>query len=131
MVRFTQPVRYAEMNEWIRWSEVQKMEPILEVPVKIKVGDRSEEELLTGVEVTSQLRKVYDMYGQQHPVPEEGILLNEAIANRLGLRPGDMVEVQTAMGIGPSRTEQLRIVGTNQPILQGFHHIDLFYFTKG
>ncbi len=123
MVRFTQPVRYAEMNEWIRWSEVQKMEPILEVPVKIKVGDRSEEELLTGVEVTSQLRKVYDMYGQQHPVPEEGILLNEAIANRLGLRPGDMVEVQTAMGIGPSRTEQLRIVGTNQPMTSSGSYI--------
>jgi len=116
MVRFTKPVRYAEVTEWTRWNEVQKMEPVLEVPVKFRAGERSEEELLTGVEVTSKLRKVYDMHGQQHRIPDEGILLNQTVADKLGLKPGDTVEVQTTMGIGPSRIDYLRIVGTNKPM---------------
>lgn len=116
MVRFTKPVKYTEMTDWSRWDEVQKMEPILEVPVKIKAGDRSEEELLTGLKVNGTLRHIYDMHGQQHQVPEQGILLSQRIADKLGLKPGDMVEVQTTLGIGPSRTGYLPIVGTNDPM---------------
>lgn len=123
MVRFTKPVRYAEMTDWTRWNEVQKIEPVLEVPVKIKIGDRSEDELLTGVETTSKLRQVFDMHGQQYQVPEEGILLNETVADKLGISPGDTVEVQTTMGIGPSRTDHLRIVGTNKPMTSSGSYI--------
>jgi len=116
IVRFTQPVKYTDVAYWNRWSEVQKMEPLLEVPVKIKVGERAEDELLVGAGVTGELRKVYDMHGQQKQIPEEGILLSKRIADKLGLKPGDEVEVQTTLGIGPTRTDHLRITGVNQPM---------------
>lgn len=116
IVRFTQPVKYEDITYWNRWSEVQKIEPLLEVPVKIKAGDRAEDELLVGAQVTGELRKVYDMHGQQKQIPEEGILLNKSTADKLGIKPGDEVEVHTTLGIGPTRTERLRIVGLNQPM---------------
>lgn len=116
MVRFTQPVKYTEIAYWNRWGEVQKMEPLLEVPVKIKVGDRAEDELLIGAETTGKLKKVYDMHGQQKQIPEEGILLNQRTADKLGIRAGDEVEVHTTLGIGPTRIEHLRVVGVNKPM---------------
>ncbi|MFS8522004.1 MAG: class I SAM-dependent methyltransferase, partial [Micromonosporaceae bacterium] len=41
---------------------------------------------------------------------------HELVSRKLGLKPGDTVEVQTTMGIGPSRIDYLRIVGTNKPM---------------
>jgi len=116
MVRFTQPVKYTDIAYWNRWSEVQEIEPLLEVPVKIKVGDRVQDELLVGAETSGKLKKVYDMHGQLQQIPEEGILLNQKTADKLGVRPGDEVEVQTTLGIGPTRTERLLIAGVNQPM---------------
>jgi len=117
IVRFTAPIKYSEIMDWNRWDSVQKQEPMLEIPVKIHAHGRTEDELLTGINPAGSLKQVYDINSRQLQIPEEGILLSSPVANKLGLKTGDIVKVETAMGLGASRTEDLKIAAIYDPMM--------------
>ena len=52
-------------------------------------------------------------------MPEEGVLISERTAAKLGAREGDPVEVETLLGTGPSRRAALKIAGVNQQLVGG------------
>jgi putative ABC transport system permease protein len=115
-VRFSGPVKYAELSDWTRWDEVQRMEPVLELPVKIRVRGRTEDELLMGLEPSGRLKRVYDKYGREHRIPEEGILISSQVAEKLGLKVGDEVTVEATLEQGFSRASQLNVIGIYHPM---------------
>lgn len=116
MVRFTEPVSYSQVLDWTRWDEMQTMEPVLEVPVKIHGGDRSEDELVVGLQPGSRLKKIYDKQGRQREVPAEGMLLSNRTADELGVEAGDVITVETTLGRGPNRISQLTVAGIYEPM---------------
>lgn len=116
LVRFTEPIKYSGIMDWNRWDEVQRMEPMLELPVKFRIGGQIQDEMVVGMAPSSQLKRIYDKYGQERQVPEEGILMCKRVADKLGLAVGDTVTVETTLGIGPSYNSHLTIVGMYEPM---------------
>ncbi|MFZ4987324.1 MAG: ABC transporter permease, partial [Blastocatellia bacterium] len=53
---------------------------------------------LLGLEADSELRRVIDVDEQVHPVPADGLLLTTKLAELLGVRPGDLVTVESLEG---------------------------------
>lgn len=125
LIRFTEPIKYTEILDWNRWDEVQRMEPMMELPVKLYARGESEDEVLVGMAPSSRLKRVYDKFGQEHQIPDQGILISKRVADKLGLQVGDEVKVETTLGIGPSRTSYLTIMGINDPMIGSGSYVSL------
>lgn len=125
LVRFTEPIKYSEILDWTRWDEVQRIEPMLELPVKFYAGEKSQDEVLVAMAPSSQLKRVYDKLGQERQIPDQGILVSKRVADKLNLQVGDEVKVETALGIGPSHTSYLKVMGINEPMTGSGSYISL------
>ncbi|HBQ27182.1 MAG TPA: hypothetical protein DD791_12370, partial [Syntrophomonas sp.] len=125
LIRFTEPIKYTEILDWNRWDEVQRMEPMMELPVKFYAGEESEVEVLVGMEPSSRLKRVYDKFGQERQIPDQGILISKRVADKLGLQVGDEVKAETTLGIGPSRSSYLIIMGINEPMTGSGSYVSL------
>lgn len=125
MIRMDSPVKAAELLPWHRWEEVQKLEPLLELPVEIKFSGKSEDELLIGLEMRAKLKRIIDKEGKIVQVPEEGILLSERSAGKLGVKLGDRLEVETKLIQGPAQTSSLRVVGLHNQLLGDASYVSL------
>ncbi len=125
LVRFAAPVKESEILNITRLAGVQKSEPLLEIPVKIRFNGRSEEDVVTGMSPQTSMKKLFDHRQQPVRVPEEGLLISQRTANKLGAGVGDMVEVETLLGIGPARHAVVKIVGMNTQLVGGGSFVSL------
>lgn len=86
----------------LRWFQhapgVLAAEPLLAVPVRISHGPVHRDLSLTGVPRGARLRQILDGRGAPVPIPADGLLLSEVLARRLGVSPGDAVEVERKDG---------------------------------
>lgn len=58
-------------------------------------------------------------------VPDEGVLISERTANKLGVREGDRVEIETLLGTGPSRRAYITVAGVNRQLVGGGSYVSL------
>jgi len=117
LVRFTSPVRQAELGAISRIGGVIKVEPLFELPVRIHFSGRSEEDLLLGLPPAPTLKEMVGEDGKRLEVPEEGILLSRRAAEKLGVKPGDRVVVETLLPQGPSRRAEVKVAGINTQLI--------------
>lgn len=115
LIRFNQPIKEGEMFNITRLPGVVKAESLLELPVKIHYLGRVEEDAVVGLPLDLTLRNT----GEKLPrsVPEQGILLSRPAAEKLGVKVGDRVVLETILGIGPNHRSELTVVGINQQLL--------------
>ncbi len=69
-----------------------------EEPVKMSFGYRSRRQSIKGMESASGLQRLVDKSGRQFGLPSDGILLTTTLATILGVRPGDMLEIDFQQG---------------------------------
>ncbi|AGL02407.1 ABC transporter permease [Desulfoscipio gibsoniae] len=119
LVRFTAPVKESELLSIERIEGVQRSEPLLEIPVKIKFNGKSEDDSITGINPGTTLKRLSDHQERSIEVPLEGMLISQRTADRLGAKVGDMVEVETMLGIGPARQTPVKIMGINRQLVGG------------
>jgi len=125
LVRFAAPVKENEILNITRLEGIQKSEPLMEIPAKIKFNGHSEDDAITGMSPQATLKRLFDHRQQPAQVPEEGLLINQRTANKLGAKVGDMVEVETLLGIGPARHSPVKIVGINMQLVGGGSFVSL------
>lgn len=125
LVRFDRPVKDNELLNLARLEGVIKTEPVLEIPVKLYINGRSEDDLLVGVPPSLTLKELISDTGKPLPYPEEGILISRGTADKLGVQPGDRVEVETLLGLGPARRAEVKITGVNRQLVGGGSYISL------
>lgn len=125
LIRFSGPVKGYELYNITRLEGVVKTEPLFEIPVKIYLNGRSEDDLLLGVPPGMTLKKLVGSDEKPVALPEDGVLINERTAKRLGLRPGDRVEVETLLGLGPARWTSLTVAGVNRQLVGSGSYISL------
>jgi len=77
---------------------VVQAEAVRAVPVRLRSGPRHEEASLTGLVRDGELRRVLDQRLRPVDAPDRGLLLSAALADRLGVRPGDRVQVEVLVG---------------------------------
>lgn len=125
LVRFNKPVKDYELLNLARLDGVIKIEPVLEIPVKFYINGRSEDDLLVGVPPSLTLKKLISDTGKPLPYPEEGILISRGAADKLGVRPGDLVELETLLGLGPARRAEVKITGITRQLVGSGSYISL------
>ena len=109
-VWMTEPVDALARLQLARLPGVTSVEPTRSVAVRMGHGHRSERVGLQGVAPGAQLLRVIDVDGRQSPVPDAGLLLTDRLADKLGVRVGDMVRVEVLEG--RQRTLQVPVQAT-------------------
>ncbi|HCF49467.1 MAG TPA: hypothetical protein DER60_04250 [Syntrophomonas sp.] len=116
LVRFDQPVRTSELLSISRMEGVNRTEAFIEIPVKIHYNGRTVEDAVNGQAEGNQLKMPSDNEGNPMAIPEEGIVLGEITARKLGAQPGDLVTVETAYKMGEPLTTELPVVSINRQL---------------
>jgi putative ABC transport system permease protein len=97
-VQFSNEKDAASSRELRKMPGVRRSEPILEVPAELRFGWKKKIILLTGLERTSELRRVLDFSGRRLRVPESGLVLEKHVADFFGLGVGDVIQVKPLIG---------------------------------
>jgi putative ABC transport system permease protein len=77
---------------------VVQVEGAREVPVRLRAGHRTYRTAIIGLSPRATLRRLLDDDLNEIPLPGNGILLTDRLAERLALKPGDVVSVESLEG---------------------------------
>ncbi|MDD4752983.1 MAG: ABC transporter permease [Desulfitobacteriaceae bacterium] len=119
MIRFTSPVSEYELLNISRLDGVVQTEAIFELPVRIHFHGRDEEDLIVGLPQNVTLRQLTGDEGENIFLPEEGVLIGENLATKLGIEVGDVIRVETILGLGPTRWADVKVAGINRQLIGG------------
>jgi len=93
-----------------------------DVPVRLVAGHRYYRTALIGVPSAGELRRLLDAKQNRIPVPPEGILLTDRLAERLDVRIGDTLDVETLAGSRNKR--KVPVVGVVRDLIGLFAYMD-------
>jgi putative ABC transport system permease protein len=97
-IGFAEPLPQAVRWELARLPGVTEVEVSRAIPVRLRAGHRSYRTAITGVADDARLQRILDAdLRQAHPLPG-GVLLTTRLADRLAVRPGDVVHVELLEG---------------------------------
>lgn len=85
-------------------------EPFRIVPARLRFGHRSKRIGLQGLEQNGNLRRVIGQNFEVARIPSEGVLLTKKLAEVLGTKTGDTIQVEVLEGERPKR--ELLVAGT-------------------
>ena len=102
-------------HEIARLPGVIAVESGRDVPVRFVAGHLRERGAIQGMAPRPELRRIVDIDGRVIDPPEHGLLMTDRLAHKLGLRPGDRVEVEVLEG--PRRTLRIPLAGTIEQTL--------------
>lgn len=100
-VYFDTPRSRAAVNELAHLPGVLRVEPIRVAPARLVHGHRERRTSLLGLEPGTELRRVVGADFRVHRPPVEGLLVGRALAEKLGVRPGETVRVEVTEGQRP------------------------------
>jgi putative ABC transport system permease protein len=121
-VALTDPVSTAALYDFAHWPGVLRAEADRDAPVRLSHGVRSYRTSVSGMSADSQMRPLLDGRFARAPVPTAGIVLNERLAERLGVQLGDTVHV--AILQGERRQADLAVAAFSFEKMQLAAHID-------
>ncbi|NLW92641.1 MAG: FtsX-like permease family protein [Syntrophomonadaceae bacterium] len=129
LIHFSSPIRESDLGYWLQWSEVEDLEPILEVPVSVTKADsngvKSDDDLLQGLGLDGWMQGVFSPSGIQLAIPDNGVLLSAKSSKKLKLVVGDHIKVKSKMDLGPGHTMTLKVVGISQQLMGGGSYVSL------
>ena len=93
-VNFTELIKEEDALEILSNSRMQKMEGVLEVGAQLKSRKDDLDVTISVIDRDAQLTRLYDAEGNAVYTRQEGIVLSEFMASRLGLQKGDHVTLK-------------------------------------
>ncbi|WHH57444.1 FtsX-like permease family protein [Petroclostridium sp. X23] len=108
-VVFAQPASYYDAHELKNIEGIKKSEPLLEVPIELKNGWRKEETTLIGVVDHNFFYHLIDVQRESMDMPESGLVVSHGMADKLSIKPGDMVTIKTYEGT--TKEKDVKVVG--------------------
>ncbi len=97
-VSFVEPEGYDALAEIRTLPGVIAVEGVRDVGVRLRAGPRSVLTGLQGLSNDSSLKRVLDVRSRPQALPTGGLLLTEYLAQMLGVRRGDLIEVEELQG---------------------------------
>lgn len=101
-VTFVEPASRKALFELQGIPGVERGEPFRQVAVILRKGQLSRYVGVQGVEPGSQLHQLLDSELRPFQAPSEGLLLSEALAKIMGIKPGDVVQIEVLEGSRPT-----------------------------
>ena len=80
---------------------VIRAEPIRSVPARLRYGHYQRKLAVTGIDPASDLNRLLDEKGDTITMPEEGLIMSKKLAEVIGARIGDFVQVEVMEGRRP------------------------------
>ena len=77
---------------------VTRVETYRMVPARLRFGHREREIAIQGMEPTGRLRRIVNADSKEIPVPGEGMIISDLLAQRLGVKASDEVIVEMLEG---------------------------------
>jgi putative ABC transport system permease protein len=105
--RWTDEVIFADprdghaIAEMARQPGVLRAEPFRVVPARLRANARSEPTAVFGLGKDAELQRPLDPRGHRIDFEGRALVLSQALAGRLGVRPGDVVELEVTEGRRP------------------------------
>ncbi len=97
-VVFAEPVADSARYEIAHLPGVLFTENSRAVPVRLRAGHRSYLTSVSGLPDDSRLRRLLDEQQRQIYLPPEGVLITDRLADRLGVKPGDIIQLEILEG---------------------------------
>lgn len=89
---FSKPLPRSEtVRELQQAKGIRLVEPMLEVPVQLRFVNYKKDVIALGIKEGSTLYHVFDKSGTRMDVPKTGLMLSEQVADKLHVRIGDVV----------------------------------------
>lgn len=121
----------AALDELRRLPGVLRVEPYRAVDARlfpIRQGYRTERVALTGLTADAELRRIVDQRLHVDRPPPAGLLLSALLAERLGVEPGDRLEIEVLEGRRPRF--ELTVEGTTEDLLGSAVYLDLGFLRR-
>jgi putative ABC transport system permease protein len=103
---------------------VMDFEPIRAVAARVRAGHRFRTLAITGLTESPQLNRVVDRGGRPKRLPPSGLVMSRMLGDILGVRPGDLVQVEVLEGSRPVRTMAVTELVDDSLGLQAYMHLD-------
>ncbi|WP_349252164.1 FtsX-like permease family protein [Actibacterium sp. MT2.3-13A] len=100
-VTFTHPVSDKTLFELRRLPGVIRAEPVRHVSVVLRNGPNSHRGAITGLPPDAALNRAIDSRSRPIAMPKSGVVLSQALADILGIRPGALLTVELREGAQP------------------------------
>ncbi|MDO9068423.1 MAG: ABC transporter permease, partial [Deltaproteobacteria bacterium] len=94
-VVFVNPVARSALYEIGRLPGVLRTEEVRSVPVRLRAGHHTYRTAVSGFPPDAQLRQLLDTGLRRVPLPPDGILLSQRLAERLEVKPGDRLLLES------------------------------------
>lgn len=104
---WTEFVGFAENRDISAIEEIRRLpgviaaEPMRYVPARARANGREEKAFITGMDSGARLERAIDASGLPIPFEGRGVIVSASLAARLGVRPGDSVELEATEGRRP------------------------------
>lgn len=95
---FAEPVSGRARHEIAHLPGVLFAESNRSVPVRLRAGHHSYLTAVSGLPADARLRRLLDTRLRQVILPADGLLLTDRLAQKLGVKPGDLVQVEVLEG---------------------------------
>jgi putative ABC transport system permease protein len=106
-IAFAEGVDAGVVREIARLPGVRLAEGFRAVPVRLVAGHRDYRTAIVALDRDGALRRLFDDRVRRVPIPAEGLVLTDRLAERLGVRPGDTVVVAVLEGERPVHEVQV------------------------
>ena len=100
---FAQPLSGRVRHDLAQLPGVLRVEPFRAVPVRLRYEQRSRLGAITGLSTPSTLRQLIDTDLQAVPLPSDGLVLSQTLAELLQVQVGDALTVEVLEGARPTR----------------------------
>ncbi|HUX63727.1 FtsX-like permease family protein [Sulfuricella sp.] len=94
-VVFVNPVARSALHEIGRLPGVLRTEEVRSVPVRLRAGHHTYRTAVSGFPPDAKLRQLLDTDLHRVPLPPDGILLSQRLAERLVVKPGDRLMLES------------------------------------
>jgi putative ABC transport system permease protein len=105
---FIEPASGTALHDLEHMPGVTYTEPIRSVQARLRYGHHSRKLAITGMPKGSDLNRLLDAQGRLIVLPEEGIVLSKQMAEILGARLGQEIQVSVLEGERPVRNVAIR-----------------------
>jgi putative ABC transport system permease protein len=102
-VTFSDPRTSRAIHDLEHLPGVIRSEPFRVVPVRLRFEQRSRRTALLGIDPDGELRRLIDTRMRRVVLPDEGLVLTDALADILAVSPGQSVTVEVLEGARPTR----------------------------
>ena len=123
-VTFVRPRSGSAIHDVAHLPGVLDVEPVRTVPVRLRFGPRTRTLAINGVIEEPHLNRVADRFGQTRIVPADGLVLSLLLGDILGVKPGDVLQVEVLEGRRPTVDVPVAALIDDSLGLQAYMRID-------